>query len=551
MKHYWKRNKLLLAITLIIGIFSAVLSAFISIVLQKVIDAAISNDIDAFTNTLIFTLIYSIVLCLLSYFSALAGKYLLLKISKQMREDVFNGIMRHTPAQFAKNNTADYISALTNDIKMIEENYILVFFMTVELVVMFIATLVILLFLSPLITIILFANMLLMFLIPALFGKLLEKRQDSISKALSSYTEKIKDIFSGFEVIKNYRMLPHVRKQFQNTNNNTTNARFAADRMFALNEGLSETLSILSIVIVIFVSAWLVMKGSITMGTLLALTQLSGTFMTPIIMIMQNIPKLKSMAPIIEKLTNTANYKETEWQGTAQPTFAKEISLKNVSFGYNNQKEILKNISISFEKGKKYAILGNSGSGKTTLIKLLAGYYSSYKGSIFYDDLELKTIANDKLSDVLCIMHQNVYLFNNTVKENITLFEQFTAEELSDAMVKSGVSKFIDKLENGINTPAGENGSNLSGGQKQRIALARAFIRNITFMILDEGTSAVDGKTAYDIESGLLANSQLTLITITHSLNPELLKKYDKIIYLADGSVQAEGRFDEIKEYIM
>lgn len=218
-----------------------------------------------------------------------------------------------------------------------------------------------------------------------------------------------------------------------------------------------------------------------------------------------------------------------------------------MSFSYKPDEVVLKDVSLKFERGKKYAIIGKSGCGKTTLIRLLTGYYSNFAGEILYDNINLHDLDIEMLNEMSAIIHQNIYMFDDTIMDNICLHKQFPDKELKRALSISGVDMFLDNTKN-LSTTVGENGSNLSGGQRQRIAVARAIIQKKPILILDEGTSAVDMKTAYDIENRLLAMDELTLITITHSLNPDLLKAYGKIVFMENGTISEIGTYDELMQ---
>lgn len=547
MKRYWKRNKLILVAALLLCTVAALMTTFVSLLLQQVTDTAVSGDMALFKKLLFFAVGYMILLCLMNYLGSLASKLLVQRMTRQMRSDVYEGIMHQYPGEFYKTNTADYISNLINDVKIIEENYILPLMLNIEVLVMFVSTLALLLTLSPAVTAILLATLLLMFAVPALMGKLLEKRQDAVSRQLARFTEKTKDILSGFEVIRSYRLLPNMRMKFEEENKRTADCKFAADKVTALNEGLSDTLSYLCVVVVIFTSAYFVIKGSITMGTLMALLQLSGSFLTPVLLIMENLPKIKSVKPIVKRLDDLAD-REMETEGGKAPTFDSEIGIRDLTFSYDGKLQALNRVSLRFIKGRKYAVVGHSGCGKSTLIKLLSGYYKDYHGEIFYDENELTLLDTKNLGSIVSVLHQNVYLFNDTVGNNIALAGEFDQETWNEALEASGVNQFLPLLENGLDSQAGENGNRLSGGQRQRVALARAFIRDAKVIILDEGTSALDPKTALDIETALLARENLTLITITHSLNPALLSRYDQIIYMDGGSVNDIGSYEQLLE---
>jgi ABC-type multidrug transport system fused ATPase/permease subunit len=539
MKKYWKKNGFFLAVTLMAGILASVLASGIAIVLQKVVDVAVTKQTEAFGKLFLFAIGYILVLCVMNYTSALMEKYLTEKMIKQYRRDIFKGIMDRRPIRYYRENTADYISALTNDMKLIEDNYIAALLNTFKLVVMFAVTLVILLILSPMVTAILILTFLLMFLLPATIGRCLEKRQDRVSAQMAAFTEKLKDILSGYEVLRSYDRIEAAKYRFQEENEEEIRVRFRAARLFALNEGLSDTLAVLSTITVIFVSAYLVLIGQITMGTLLALVQLSSSFMAPVMLLMQNVPRIQSMKAVIARLNSYAEDDPAVKPLPLElPSFEKGIELDGASFSYDGEQTVLADITMRIDKGGKYAVMGPSGCGKTTLIKLLLGYFEDYGGSIRYDGRELRALDMDKIAGIISVIHQNVYLFNLSVRENILLFEEFDEAALAEAVEKSGVSLFIDEKEGGLDHGAGENGALLSGGQRQRVALARALIRRAPFVILDEGTSALDRKTACEIESRLLEDEELTLLTITHNPDPQLMRRYDGIYRMNDGRLE-------------
>lgn len=278
------------------------------------------------------------------------------------------------------------------------------------------------------------------------------------------------------------------------------------------------------------------------------MVQVSSNLANPLIMIFTNVPKIKSIQPIIEKLHNISECSSMDLHKERVTSFNQYILAKNLSFSYDRQTQVLNEMNCIIEKGKKYVVVGKSGCGKSTFIKLLTGYYSDYKGTLLYDDRELTQLVKEDVVQLSSIIHQNIYLFNETIFDNICLHEDYPKEMIDKVVKESGLDKFISELPNGLFYQVGENGSNLSGGQKQRIAVARALIRNKPILILDEGTSAIDMQTAYDIESRLLKMNDLTLITITHNLEEKLLKKYDEIIYMENGNVKEQGCFQELAD---
>ena len=546
MKDCLSENKLTICITLLLNIVISIGAVFLAKILQKVIDVAMEGNISSFARIITVSIAYIILLCIISYLYSLSSKLLIKDVIKILRERAFNGILNRNVQDFSKVNTADYISALTNDIKLIEENLIIPTLQVVQYGVMFIVTLILLFQISPLITLCLIGSLILMFIIPAFIGSSMQKRQGDYSKQLSVITSKLKDFFSGYEVIKSFQIGHYIKKELVNENNKTVTAKYKADKLFALNEGISQLCAYITQLSGLFIGAYFLIKGSMSAGTLVALIQLSGTFVSPVMMIMENIPKIKSIMPVMKRIEELSDYTDTSFTGTLKPTFYSSIIAKDLSFAYGESRQVLRGIDLTIAKGNKYAVVGKSGCGKSTLVKVLVGSYSTYNGSITFDGTSLLELDNQEVHSMASIIHQDIYMFDDSVLQNIYLYQDFLNEDFEEALNISGVSKFLDDMPEGVLQKVGENGSNLSGGQRQRVAVARALIRKNPILILDEGTSSIDTQTAYEIENSLLAIGDLTLITITHNLQVELLEKYDQIIYMEDGFIKEIGNLQEL-----
>ncbi len=546
MKIYMKQNKVLLLFTILTSIIASLGYVFMAVLLQKLLDIAVEKNMQQFIPMVLFSIFYFVMLGIFLYLQSLLSKRITCKIIKQIRTDVFKGIVSQSMGDFGKRNTADYLSIITNDVKMIEDNFLLPFFEVVQYTVIFISSFVLMIYFDVIVTIVVFVAITLMFLVPSLLGKELEKRQNTLSSQLADFTTKLKDILSGFEIIKSYSMKQYVIQKFDKENSDTIHTKYSVDKLFALNEGLSSFLALMVQIVVLFLSAYFIITERITVGTLLGMVQVSSNLANPLIMIFTNIPKIKSIQPIIEKLTVLSKYELNEVPKKQSATFNSVVSISNLSFAYEKQNRVLDKINLHIEKGKKYVIVGKSGCGKTTLVKLLAGYYTEYSGKILYDNTDLNMMNENDIVQLSSIIHQNIYMFNESVYDNICLHEDYSKESIDKAVKASGLNDVIEKLPEGLLYEAGENGSNLSGGQKQRIAVARALIRNKPILILDEGTSAIDMQTAYDIENYLLKIEGLTIITITHNLKKELLELYDNIIYMENGEIIERGTFEEL-----
>lgn len=180
------------------------------------------------------------------------------------------------------------------------------------------------------------------------------------------------------------------------------------------------------------------------------------------------------------------------------------------------------------------------------MLNMLLGYADDYKGSIRIDDTEIREIQESSLNDIMSVIHQNIFLFDDTIKNNITLYKEYEDELVNKIIEVSGLNSVVENKKLGLETNVGENGCYLSGGEKQRIAIAKALIKKTQILILDEATSSLDNETSYEIEKFLVSLKEFTLIVVTHKLIGELLKKYDEIIVLKDGHIEEAGTFDEL-----
>lgn len=545
MKNYIIKQKGLLAITILFGSIFSVGSTLVALILKDVIDVAISQDLNRFTSIVFETILYLTVLGLCYWVYAVFSKKFICKVTKMLRSAVFNGIFKKNISDFRTVNSADYLSALTNDVKNLEDNFFLPLLLCLQNIIVFITSFAVMLYLSPLVMLCLFLAMFLLITVPSLFQKAIQNRQDIFSQKQSGFTIAIKDFLSGFEVIRSYRMNAYTMTAFSKKNETIYASKYSLDKIVSAVEALSTMLGVFVQCSVLFVSAYLIITGKITAGTLVGLVQVSGTIVVPIQVLSQNIPKIQGTQPIIKRLNNFVNYHDDTFIGTIVPTFKRDITIKNLQFGYSKEKKIIQGINFSFEKGKKYALVGKSGCGKTTLINLLNGNYGDFDGEVLYDGIDMLKLDIEKLNELSSVIHQNVYMFDESIKDNICLHKQISQTDLQNSLNMSGVNIFLDE-EKTLDTSVGENGNNLSGGQRQRVAVARALVQEKPILILDEGTSAVDMQTAYDIENKLLKINDLTVITITHSLNSELLKNYDQVIFMENGRISETGSFDKL-----
>ena len=537
MKNILKSNRKLLYVNFIIIFIASILSTLIAYMIKIIIDVAVSSDLVRLKNVIVFSIIFLLFYFTFSYLKSYFSKKFQNAFINKLRFMLVQKTFDRTPENFKKYASSEYLSIITNDIQLLNEGLLNSSIIIAQNIVSAFITVMALFCINSYIAVIVIVCIIVMYLVPHTFGKIVKEHQIQLSGELTKLTALTKSYLNGFGIIFTYVIQKKCIDKFSAVNEVVTKSRMKMDKKISLSESLSAVLSIGTEFLVLFLSALSVIQGKITIGTMVAVMQLSGAFIQPIMIIMQNIPKVIGGRAIIQKFEEVLSDQPTGFCGIEPPDFQEKIEIKNLTFAYDESHLILDNVNCIFEKNKKYALVGKSGSGKSTLIGLLSGMSSNYAGSILFDKKELKNLNINQVMSFITMTQQNTFLFDTTILDNITLGDQYDKNMIDKICQMSGVDQFLDETEDGLNTNIIDCGNNLSGGQKQRISIARALIKKKSIMILDEGTAAVDKKTAFDIENRLLHIPDLTLITVTHNLDHNLLKKYDKILFFQSAKV--------------
>lgn len=524
----------------------ALASICFDFIMGFIVDIFASGQVEKFIPIVTVTIALIIIMFFTEYLDGLVMSNYIKNTVNYLRCDVFSKLMNKDIKDFSLDNSGKYISVLYNDIKLIEDNFLNNIFLVISSLLSFFISLCALFYISPYIVIFISIFGVLGFIIPNALSKKLVIEKNEYSRNLEEITSVTKDLFSGFEVIKGFNISKKINKIFVKNSLNVENSKRKCSILEAIIKGFSLAFSVTIYLGVLILGGYLMYKKSISVGTAIIIIQLSTHIVGPVRTSISLINQIKSVSLIGKKVEDILNVNNESEESEEIKSFRDCIDIKDLNFSYTKERNALKNINLKFERNKKYAIVGESGCGKSTLIKLIMRYYNEYEGKITIDNKDLNKIYSSDLYKTISMIQQNVFMFDDSIKENIRLFSNYSDESVIESCKRSGIMGLINRLEDGINSLVGENGNKLSGGEKQRIAIARALINETKILILDESTSALDNETAYSLEKSLLNLENLTMIVVTHKLIKNLLIDYDEIIVMKDGMVIEKGSFEEL-----
>ena len=543
---FYKKNHTTFLIALLSTLLIAVLNLWIAWVMQQMIDS-VSGVPGSFELPVLAWFVGGVVVSIillkvLSYFSK---PRFMEKAMKQYKDYAFHNLTKKSISSFSVENTANYISAFSNDATTIENGYLEMQFNILANGIKLIGALVMMVAYSPVMTVV----ACLFFVLPLgasyITGNRIEKAERTISENNSALVATLKDSLSGFSVIKSFKAENAISGLFTKSNATVEQAKCNKRKLVTVISGLAGVAGVTAQLGTFLVGAFLALTGwGITPGILMIFIDLTANVINPIRELPEQLASRKAAIALIDKLADSLEDNVRE-EGSHIPKQLKHgIDVKNVSFGYEAGCDILHNLNTTFDVGKKYAIVGASGSGKSTFLNLLMAGYGNYSGEICYDEYEVKGINSESLYDIVTMIQQNVFVFNASIRDNITMFHEFPKEEVDRAIELSGLSKLIS--DRGEEYLCGENGIGLSGGEKQRISIERSLLKKSQVLLVDEATAALDVETAYQVSSAILGLDGIMSIVVTHSLDEGILKQYDGIIALKNGSIVETGTFDDL-----
>lgn len=522
------------------------LNLILSWIIQQLMDTAAGKSGALSLRTLLLISAGFVLLCAgLSLLNYASQPRFLERAMRQYKDFAFKKLIGKSISSFRDESAAGYLSALTNDAASIETNYLAQMLAMITKAVTFIGALLLMCRYSLLMTAIAAGLTVLPLIASLLTGSRLQTVESRVSERNGEFTAALSDCLAGFTVVKNFRAEREIFRLFAQSNKALEHEKFTGRRIKTLVGMIGAVTGIFAQLGVFIAGVYLSMKGgSMTPGAVVLFVNLMNFIISPIAELPGLLACRKAALGLVDKLAAALERSSSREGSETLNKLEHGIRLENVSFAYEPGKTVLHGINAEFEAGRAYALVGGSGSGKSTLLNLLMAAETNYSGHILADGIELSDISTESLYGTMAAIQQNVFVFNASIKDNVSMFRDFPKTELDEAIARAHLGALI--RERGEDYLCGENGSVLSGGEKQRISIARSLLKKSSVLLADEVTAALDAQTAHRVSSDILDLQGITRIVVTHTLEESLLRRYDKIFVLRSGRIEEAGSFADL-----
>ena len=522
-------------------------------------------------------ILMAVAVLLMVSFSGLCTYYFRTKFSTkavlQYRKTAYHYLSKKKVTEFYGQNTAVYLSALNTDLQKIKEDFLDQIPILSQIVICGIGAVLVMIRYNFFLAMMACLISLIPFFAALFSGRNMEKIEENLSKENAEYLAFLKDFAVGFTIIKSYKVEGIFSalhdKICQKVEGRMEEREKCVEKInyFAAISGYITQFAILLLCAVVAYRS-----KSISVGTVLAFSRLINYIIDPVTELPGMLSKARTAYALSEQFWEKIGKGEQEEQQEQQqksgeivkdgyhqhidtdshekalpiPSLQGDICFSHLSFSYTSEKQVLKEFTLRVKEGEKLILLGASGSGKSSILKLLMGIERSQGGEISIGNRQLSTLPEESLFRSISYIQQEVFIFDGSIYENITLFQDYGKEELELAIEKSGLKNLIS--EKGLDYPCGENGAALSGGERQRINIARSLLRQTPILLADEITAALDKENSYLVLDSLLSLENITEILVLHDLDSRILSRVDRICVLKEGEIVEEGIFSELME---
>lgn len=454
-----------------------------------------------------------------------------------LKNDIHKHIISMQYPEFQKASTAEYLTLLTTKTETLRNSYYTPLLHMYLQVLEFAAAFIGMIFLNPIlgmyVIVLSFAQMGL----PLLLVPMIERNGKNDAVNSTRYTSALKEMLSSFMTMKLFHIEKNLEKRQREFNASAEQAKCVSKCTNRLSYELSQGIANLMFLGIYLLGAVLVLKGAMTVPGVVAASQLMVYIATPLTQISETFAEIKSAKAVSGEIQKLFEIPADDDGVVNKSELSGQLTVKDLSFSYSGR-QILQNVNFTFEKGKKYLILGESGSGKSTLLHLIGNLYRDYTGEILLDDCDIRTIQKNDYAHLVVYLPQEPFIYNDTLEANVRLYENADDEEVMKAIEQSGLLPYVEKSEQGIFTKVGEEAGKMSGGEKQRLSIARALLRKGEILLLDECTSHLDAETSRHIEETVFGLENRMVLYVAHNATEYAYEAADEVLYVRNGVIE-------------
>ena len=449
---------------------------------------------------------------------------------------------------FQRRPSAAYLSALTNDAAAIEADYLTQQFTLIQKLFCFAGALALMLTYSLPLTLAAIVLSMLPFAVSMAAGNRLSDAACRVSDRNRDFTAFLSDYLNGFPVIRSFRAEDEINQRFASENHRLEQQKCTRLKLQTLLESAGSFTGITAQLGIFLLGTWLALTGrGVTPGVVIAFVNLMNFIIEPIAALPGLLAARKAALALVQKLADSLAGQTAQPGGQPLPRLMQQIELEHAGYRYTPGKPVLQDLSATLKAGKAYAVVGASGGGKSTLLRLLHIPDDNTSGQVLFDGIDIRRLTPESLNGLVSVVQQNVFVFNASIRDNITMFRVFPQETLDEVIRRAHLEELVARR--GLDALCGEGGCELSGGEKQRIAIARALLKQSSILLADEATAALDAQTAHEITQDILSLTGITRVVVTHRLEASLLECYDEILVLKDGRIAETGTFSELVQH--
>ncbi|WP_347301536.1 ABC transporter ATP-binding protein [Dolosigranulum savutiense] len=531
MFYYLKKDKKRVFILSMVIIIRQLLLVYNMTINARGLNALVNFDFEEFIKQNVYLVILWTVIIVMDIIIKISKENIIQDLIIEIKQTISNYLRNQNYREYHKNSEGKYLSWLNNDMKLIENKGFNQFFNIIQgLSGMIFAGISLLMYHWSLATVVAVGAGTMM-LVPKLFSAKIRESSQALAQSNAQYVEEVEDTLHGFNVFFGLNILNRLPKKIYQAAIGLKQSIMDQTKVEAFSFSVGFAINVLAQIGITFYAGLLAFNGVVLIGTIEATGGLTDIIFNSLSQLSNQITLINGVTPVFDKFKQMDARELEDFSRIAEQVDNQKTSIvfsgNQVSFAYED-KQVFSNLTFTIHQGQKYLIKGPSGCGKSTFLKVLASYLQTYEGDIQYFGQQLSVIPSHIIRDQIMYIDQTPYLFNQTVRENISLGDKYTDEAIVDSLVRAGFSE--NRANELIDYQVSGNGKNLSGGQKQRITLARGLIRNKHILLMDESTSAIDQKTALEVQERILALPELTVMMISHQTSEDVRKLFDEVI---------------------